>query len=226
MARYTLSAILLAALLLFSFQPAFAQDEMPITIRIQNPDGLGTDGVLLSAGWTLVLEFEVEDAIGVVDNGRRPDEVNMAWILRDPDDCIDMRDWISPGNPSAAIEGCSSAAPDETYVRFTPDFLDAVGISESFDSNGILEYQEALQDDAYDANNLANLNRQYFSSGFSTSVPGAFVGATTESSTEPEDGYGYGVNDDFPGLYVWAEIGTGIVTEVFLNPLADPDTGA
>ncbi|MBT8079462.1 MAG: hypothetical protein KJO31_12855 [Gammaproteobacteria bacterium] len=220
------SAILLTLFFAIAFNDASAGEETPITIKVKNPDGLGSDGVLLSAGWALVLEFEVEDAIGVIDNGRRPDEVNMAWILRDPDDCIDMRDWISPGNPSLAIEGCSSAAPDETFVRFSPDFIDAVGITENFDSNGILEYQEALQDDAFDSSNLANLNRQYFSSGFTSSVPGAFVGATTESSDEPQDGYGYGVNDDFPGLYVWAEIGTGIVTDEFLNPVADPITGA
>lgn len=172
-----------------------------------------------------MIEFEVVDAIGVVDKTFEANGVsNMAMILRDDDDCIHMQDWFAPGDPGAPIEGCAGTR-DETFVRFTPDMLDRTGIAEISGIDGIDSLQQALQDDPYDAANLANLNRQYFVLNPSV-APSGLVGASTESTAAPLDGYGYGVNDDFPGLYIWAEVGTAIVSDLDFNPVADPSTGA
>lgn len=204
---------------------AAAQAEPPINIRVKSPDRLGTTGVLLSGDWQLVLEFEVDGAIGIVDQSfLKNSDTNMALILRDEDDCIHMQDWFAPGEPSIPIEGCSGTR-NETFVRFSPDMIDAVGVAELGGLDGIEAFQLALQDDAYDASNLAILNKQYFSAT-STSAPSNFVGPATESTMQTLDGYGYGVNDDFPGLYIWAEIGTAIVTDLDFNPIPDPITGA
>jgi hypothetical protein len=204
---------------------AAAQTEAPINIRVKSPDRLGDTGVLLSGDWQLILEFEVVGAVGVVDQSFIPNSTtNMALILRDEDDCIHMQDWFAPGDPSFAIEGCAGAR-NETFVRFAPDMFDKIGVAELGGLDGIDAFQTLLQDDAYEVSEIANLDRQYFVSS-STGTPSKFVGAITESTTAPLDGYGYGVNDDFPGLYIWAEIGTGIVTDVNFNPVADPETGA
>lgn len=204
---------------------AAAQAETPVNIKVKSPDKLGTTGVLLSGDWQLVLEFEVVGAIGIVDQSFIPNsKTNMALILRDEDDCIHMQDWFAPGDPASAIEGCAGVR-NETFVRFTPDMNDNIGVAESGGLDGIDAYQTELQDDAYVLSDIANLDRQYFVSS-STASPSKFVGVTTESTTQLLDGYGYGVNDDFPGLYIWAEIGTGIVTDVNFNPVTDPITSA
>lgn len=204
---------------------AAAQTEAPINIRVKSPDRLGDTGVLLSGDWQLILEFEVVGAIGVVDQSFIPNaSANMALILRDEDDCIHMQDWFAPGTPGSPIEGCTGSR-NETFIRFTPDMFDKIGVAELGGLDGIDAFQTSLQDDAYVLSDIANLNRQYFVSS-STATPSKFVGAITESTTAPLDGYGYGVNDDFPGLYIWAEVGTGIVTDVNFNPVTDPLTGA
>jgi hypothetical protein len=198
----------------------------PIKISVKNPDGLGTDGILLSADWVFILELEVKAAVGVIDEGLEPDATsNMALILRDPDGCINMQNWSGPGQPLFPIEGCSGP-PDETFIRFTPDLIDAVGFAETTSGNGVEELQLALRDDLFDPLNLANLNRQYYTSRLTTEPPGSGVGVLTELDTEPDDSFGHGANDDLPGLYVWAKIGTNIVTDEFLNPVNDPVTGA
>ena len=207
--RYAFTLIALVLL------PGLALADRPISIKVKNPDRLGPDDVLLAEDWSLVLEFEAVGAIGIVDDGQRPEDTNKAWILRDPDGCINMAGWIAPGNPGSAIEGCAGGV-DETWVRFTPDSADLQGVS---DSRGILDLLQALQDDAYDPSNLGNLNKQYFKA-LATSTASGSIGPSTENVLEnQEDGYGYGVNDDFPGLYIWAEIGTGVVTDEFLNPI-------
>jgi hypothetical protein len=198
----------------------------PIKIRVKNPDSLDTTGILLSGDWVFVLELEVQAAIGVVDEDFLPDEIaNMALVIRDPDGCINMQDWIAPGDPGTPVESCGGP-PDETFIKFTPDMIDGAGIAESISGNGVFDLQLKLQDDAFDPLNLANLNRQYYDSRLSTLPPNSFVGVLTETSGVSSDSFGHGVNDDLPGLYVWAAIGTNIVTDEFLNPVNDPITGA
>jgi len=225
MIRKSFLTLMPLAMLLATSALAGGFVERPINIKVKSPDRLGTTGVLLSGDWQLVLEFEVAGAIGIVDQTfLKNSNTNMALILRDEEDRIHMQDWFAPGEPGSAIEGCAGTR-NETFVRFTPDMVDKNGVAESGGLDGIEVFQLALQDDAYDASNLANLNKQYFSIT-STSAPSSFVGPATESITQPLDGYGYGVNDDFPGLYIWAEIGTAIVTDLDFNPIPDPITGA
>lgn len=197
-----------------------------IKLKVKNPDSLGSIGILLSGDWVFELELEVQAAIGVIDEDFVPDETaNMALVIRDPDGCINMRDWMGPGDPGFPVEGCSGP-PDETFIRFTPDLIDGAGIPEPFSGDGVFELQLKLIDDVFDPFNLANLNRQYYHNGFSSLPPGSFVGVLTERSGIQTDGFGHGVNDDLPGLYVWANIGTNIVSDEFLNPVNDPVTGA
>ena len=226
MSRGILRPVALAILAFAIAIPVYATgDRPPINVRVKNPDRLGHNGILLSGQWALVLEFEVQGAVGIVDDGIDKGINNSALILRDPDGCINMQGWIAPGNPLNPIEGCTGPV-DETFVRFTPDPLDTPGVSDTSGNTGIIDLQNALQDDAYDPGNLANLNRQYFDNGFG-GAPSAFVGVGTEDATaNPIDGYGYGVNDDFPGLYIWADIGTGRVTDESLDFVPDPDTTA
>lgn len=197
-----------------------------IKIKVKNPDPLGNTGILLSGDWVFILELEVQAAIGVVDEDFLPDETsNMALVIRDPDGCINMQDWIGPGDPGLPVENCSGPQ-DETFIRFTPDLIDGAGIAESISGNGVPNLRLALQDDAFDPSNLANLNRQYYDDRNSTFGPNSFVGVLTETSGVFLDSFGHGANDDLPGLYVWAAIGTNIVTDEFLNPVNDPITGA
>lgn len=218
-------ALLLTALvvLALALPPDVADARTPINIRVKSPDRLGPHGVLLSGNWALVLELEVRNAVGIVDDGNELRVPNMALIIDDPDDCIHMAGWIGIGDPSGAIEGCAGTV-DETFIRFTPDAHDAPGIDDMLDA-GIEDLQDMLSDDPFDAMNLANLDRQYYDNGFGGG-PTPFVGASTESSMVSGDGYGYGVNDDVPNVYIWADIGTGRVTDPLLNSVSDPETGA
>lgn len=196
----------------------------PIKIKVKNPDGLGSDGILLSADWSFILELEVKAAVGIIDEDFLQNESsNRALVIRDPDGCINMQDWIGPGDPGFPVESCSGP-PDETFIRFTPDMIDAAGIAEPLflSGNGVPHLQLALQDDAFDPLNLANLNRQYYDSGLSTLPPSSFVGVLTQTSGIMTDSFGHGVNDDLPGLYVWANIGTNIVSDEFLIPVTGP----
>ncbi len=216
----------LLATLSFLMIATAANATTPITLKVKNPDLLGSTGILLSGDWVFVLELEVQAAIGIVDEDFVPNETaNMALVIRDPDTCINMQDWIAPGDPGVSVEPCSTPQ-NETFIKFSADLIDAPGVAESISGNGVFELQLALRDDAFDPLNLANLNRQYYDSRLSTLGPGSGVGVLTENSTNPADSFGHGANDDLPGLYVWAAIGTNIVTDEFLNPVNDPVTGA
>ena len=150
--------LFVVAILTFALAiPVYATgDRPPINVRVKNPDRLGHDGILLSGQWVLVLEFEVQGAIGLVDDGLDKGINNSALILSDPDGCINMQGWVAPGNPLNPIEGCTGPV-DETFVRFTPDPLDTPGVSDTTGNTGIIDLQNALQDDGYDPANLANL---------------------------------------------------------------------
>ena len=197
----------------------------PIKVKIKNPDGLKQDGVLLTDYWALVLELEIAGAVGIVDEDLPREISNKALILdAGPDPCIDMAGWVEPGQPFSYESGCSG--PDETFIKFTPDDIDRPGLQDSGGSLGSIDdaMRLRLQDDAYNPAGVGVLNKQYIQLPFSP-APSGFVGPSTESFVELSDGYGYGVNDDLPGLMIWADVGTGKVALPNMDPYVDSATG-
>jgi hypothetical protein len=119
-----------------------------------------------------------------------------AIVLTDPDGCIDMRHFpiIRAGTP---YEDC--AGPDETFLEFTTERFDNFDVADS--NTGNFQIRDRLIDDAFTAGVL--LNKPYIrnTAGNIVPVPRPQTGGSLV------DGFGFGPDDDLPGLVIMADIG-------------------
>ena len=191
-----LTALTLAA------APAIAQDKEPkppAHITIQGPVSGNFQGLTTTTGWSLVLRIEVPDSIAILESpeerttpvGRRE-----AIVFDDPDGCIDMRHFpiIRAGTP---YEDCSG--PDESFIEFTTERFDNFDVPDA--QTGNFQVRERLVDDAFVPGTL--LNKPYLrnTAGSIVAVPRPQTGGTLL------DGFGYGPDDDLPGLVVMSNLG-------------------
>ncbi|NNF51753.1 MAG: hypothetical protein HKN59_04870 [Gammaproteobacteria bacterium] len=171
------------------------------------------------AGWPLSLELTMNDDLGIASEnlGEAPvfpltGDTGFV-VFSDPDGCL-VLDW-QPGDPGSWSIPSGAACfneefelviteSDETYFEFTPD-QDALGVA---DSSGNPRRIAALMD-ATSGRPIINPDG---------GIPSAIGPPTSkfEMVSEGEfveivDGYGYGADDDVPGLVIVARHGPGIV---------------
>jgi len=192
---------ILAALTLAS-APAFAHDndrQPPAHITIQGPLSGNFQGLTTTTGWALVLRIEVPDSIAVLESPEEPTVPvgrREAIVFKDPDGCIDMRHFpiIRAGTP---YEDCSG--PDESFIEFTTERFDNFDVPDA--QTGNFQVRERLVDEDFVPGEL--LNKPYLrnTAGSIVAVPRPQTGGTLL------DGFGYGPDDDLPGLVIMTNLG-------------------
>jgi hypothetical protein len=182
--------------------PALANEnypDPPAHITIQGPLSGNFQGLTTTTGWSLVLRIEVPDSIAILESPEEPTVPvgrREAIVYDDPDGCMDMRHFpiIRAGTP---YEDCSG--PDESFIEFTTERFDNFDVADA--QTGNFQVREALVDDAFAPGAL--LDKPYLrnTAGSIVAVPRPQTGGALL------DGFGYGPDDDLPGLVVMANIG-------------------
>ena len=175
----------------------------PVRLTIEAPDAGHFRGLTTNSGWSLVLRIETPDSVAIVET---PEELTQpvgrreAIVLTDPDGCLDLRHFpiINAGIP---YEDCNG--PDETFLEFTTERFDTFDLADS--NTGNFQVRERLIDDAFVAGSLLNKPYLLNTAGNVVAVPRPQTGGTLL------DGYGFGPDDDLPGLVVMSNLGAARV---------------
>lgn len=181
-------------------------------------------GVMYESGTTLAFKATIAGpALGIATN--RPSRYfgyfDTGWIVfKDPDDCLEIAlaavpmqmqpDCLATQYPSIPPNSTdlSSVVPDETYLQVRND-NDLMGVDD-------LNPSGALGDPLLSGPPEFMVLTQEFTSGFSgfpdppapVSTP---IGPPTGGTVN--DGYGFGADDDLPGLVALSSRGVGLVYE-------------
>ncbi len=171
----------------------------PARITIQGPGAGNFQGLTTTTGWSLVLRIEVPDSVAIVESPEEPTQPvgrREAIVFSDPDGCLDMRHFpiIRFGIP---YQDC--AGPDESFIEFTTERFDNFDVADS--NTGNFQVRDRLVDDAFAPG--AILNKPYLrnTAGNIVAVPRPQTGGALI------DGFGYGPDDDLPGLVIMANLG-------------------
>ena len=186
--------------------PGYAGDDRqhpPAHITIHGPNAGNFEGLTTTTGWSLVLRIEVPDSVAIVESPEEPTQPvgrREAVIFQDPDGCIDMRHFpiINAGTP---YEECSG--PDESFIEFTTERFDNFDVADS--NTGNFQVRDILVDDVFAPGVLLNKPFLLNTAGSIVAVPRPQTGA------DLKDGFGYGPDDDLPGLVIMADIGAARV---------------
>ncbi len=196
----------------------YSNSEPPIKLKIQEPKA-NKSGLLLESGWNLGFRLSTSDWVGYLDTKRRFTSGHFeALILADPDDCLDLSD-IAPG---AEPFDNTCSGPDETYVKFRSDRNDERELVDNMDEcrpDQAVTLQDTPLAEVLSGVGFANSNKVYLTGPFGDSAAGVRTGAQTP------DCYGYGVDDDLPGLVVMIDIGGARFYDLDFNPIPSPDSG-
>lgn len=194
---------------------ALAQSaEPPVTMRIHGPRA-GNTGVMITDGWSFKISADVENTVAFAQESSL--SRSQALVYHDPDNCLDMRDYMFPRG--SIEEGC--AGEDESYIEFTVD-SDQPGV---LDQGGGLDARCGHLTDTkaiISAGPLDNKQNLFIGQLENPSeapvlVPmGAYTGGVknTPDITDPAlDCFGYGADDDLKGLVIMADIGAARVVD-------------
>lgn len=178
----------------------------PVRLTIEAPDAGKFKGLTTNSGWSLVLRIETPDSVAIVETPEEPTQPvgrREAIVLTDPDGCLDMRHFpiTNAGRP---YEDCNG--PDETFLEFTTERFDTFDLADS--NTGNFQQRERLVDEAFVSGAL--LNKPYLrnTAGNIVPVPRPQTGGTLL------DGYGFGADDDLPGLVIMSNHGAARVFDV------------
>lgn len=165
-------------------------------------------GVLYASGWPLVIRAEgPATALGIAADATPQSFPGLGQkgylVITDPDNCLELPPPFFRGDPP-----CSTAPSDETYVEFGPD-VDNAGVVDSGDHANPDRFA-ALADPAQSGS-------PHFTGDGDTG--GGVIGPVDvqvgpETGGTVQDGYGFGADDNFPGLVLLSPTGPGLV----LNP--------
>lgn len=176
---------------------------VPVRLSIEAPDAGHFEGLTTNTGWSLVLRIEAPGSIALVEAPEEPTQPvgrREAIVLTDPDGCLDLRHFpiTHAGQP---YQDCSG--PDETFLEFTTERFDTFDLADS--NTGNFQVRDRLIDDAFVAGTL--LNKPYLrnTAGNVVAVPRPQTGGTLL------DGFGFGPDDDLPGLVVMSNLGAARV---------------
>jgi hypothetical protein len=171
----------------------------PTHITIHGPNSGNFQGLTTTTGWSLMLRIEVPDSVAIVESPEEPTQPvgrREAVVFQDPDGCIDMRHFpiINAGTP---YEDCKG--PDESFIEFTTERFDNFDVADS--NTGNFQVRDILVDDVFATGALLNKPFLRNTAGSIVAVPRPQTGGVLK------DGFGYGPDDDLPGLVVMANIG-------------------
>lgn len=163
-------------------------------------------GVLYASGWPLVIRAEGSPtALGIAADATPQTFPGLGQkgylVLVDPDACLEL-----PLPFFRGAEPCSTAPSDETYVEFGND-VDQVGVADD-ETHANPERFAALADPASSGSPHFIADGDSDSNGVLDPVD-VQVGPDTGGSTS--DGYGFGADDNFPGLVLLSPTGPGLV---------------
>lgn len=221
------ASALLAMAALWSADAAAQQRKPPkptqyVKLQIESPSYKKDQPlpIVFADGWPLVFRAEALSQLGIytpvnlVGGAWTPAEYTGAIVFTDPDNCIEILHW--PPNPQDCLSGqASPPIPDEIHMPFTVD-NDAAG---QLDVPRISRPMP-LPGDPVARARLANpaLSGEPVIAPSPTDAFTVSVGPNTGGSVN--DGYGYGADDDFPGLVVLIPTGVGNVHRSANNPAA------
>lgn len=198
-----LVAALIGAPTSWAGNPGNDHHRPPVRLSIDAPDSGRFEGLTTNTGWSLVLRIEAPGSIAIVETPEEPTQPigrREAIVLTDPDGCLDMRHFpiTHAGRP---YEDCSG--PDETFLEFTTERFDTFDLADS--NTGNFQVRDRLLDDAFVAGAL--LNKPYLrnTAGNVVAVPRPQTGGNLL------DGFGFGPDDDLPGLVVMSNLGAARV---------------
>lgn len=196
-ACFVLSAMVLAT-------PTVAHDgdrDPPVRIRIQAPDAGNFQGLTTSTGWGLVIRIEVPDSVAIVETAEpndTPQSRREAIVLTDPDGCLDMRHF--PISVKQPYHDCGG--PDETFLEFTTERFDSFDLADSNTGN-------------------FEIRRDWLVDNAPNSAPPLFFVSRPQTGGTLLDGYGFGPDDDLPGLVILSDLGAArVFDQNFDSPTA------
>jgi hypothetical protein len=163
-------------------------------------------GVLYVSGWPLVIRAEgPPTALGIAADAtpqRFPGLGQKGYlVIADPDNCLELPPPFFRGDPP-----CSTDPSDETYVEFGPD-VDNAGVPDNGDNANHALYA-ALADPTQSGGPHFIADGDSDNDGVLDPVD-VTVGPDTGGGTS--DGYGFGADDNFPGLVLLSPTGPGLV---------------
>jgi len=166
-------------------------------------------GVLYASGWPLVIRAEgPATALGIAADATPQSFPGVGQkgylVITDPDNCLELPPPFFRGDPP-----CSTAPSDETYVEFGPD-VDQAGVPDEADHANPGRFA-ALADPTLSGGPHFVADGDSDNNGVLDPVD-VVMGPDTGGTTH--DGYGYGADDNFPGLVLLSPTGPGRV----LNP--------
>ena len=168
------------------------------------------------SGWPLTIRMTMNRELGIASTQGNPGEPPFysgkgkpAFVIfRDPDDCLamDIGGWAFPVGDGCPPEGDPAPDSDEVYFAFVPD-VDDIGLSSV--AQGFASRIDFLVDEFSGRQKITGVDFDGvtpvdYEVGARTSI---FV---TPPEEEAKDGYGYGADDDVPGLVILARHGPGI----------------
>ncbi len=171
----------------------------PLRLTVTAPDMGYYAGLTTNSGWSLVLRIDAPRSVAIVES---PEEMTQprgrreAIVLTDPDGCLDMRHFpiVNVGQP---YDNCNG--PDETYLEFTTERFDTFDLPDA--NTGNFQVRDRLVDDPYVDGLLLNTPYLRDTAGKVVAV------RRPQTGGDLLDGYGFGPDDDLPGLVVMSSLG-------------------
>jgi hypothetical protein len=160
-----------------------------------------------AAGWPIVFKLTANQALGIAQNTEPPEfpleNVTGYVIVSDADGCLDL--------PPPFVQGVPCQSDDDVYLEFTPD-VDRAGMQDEFiggNPSGNAGRRSALADPAQSGSPVF------------TAYGEAPTRVGPRTGDAADDGYGFGADDDLPGLVVLSANGNGLVLDADFNRPAD-----
>ena len=184
----------------------------PVRLSIREPVKHNKNGGIVGGrDWNLEFRMRAEDALGFVElqgNAERHE----ALVISDPDDCLEF-DLGHPVYPGPFDPTCANSGPDEVFIPFRSDPNDRSGVDD-IDQCDFVDEEPLLKDDP---SSIApeNSNKAYLLAPdqfmLDSSAPIARPMGPLTGGETIGDCYGYGRDEDIPGLVVMADVGAARV---------------
>jgi hypothetical protein len=190
--------------------PAFAQ--VPIALSFDSPNALGAAGVMYDSGWALTLRADMPNSLYHISRassrGDRPFGDNEFIVLTDPDNCLDLR--TKTVDEASHTPGCGG--PDEQVLDVHVDLNDSGGVADRPKTGTFVDTCPEPSSELVKPTFQRLLLTRVAPTDPGAPVPPPPTTHDDAPSTGPElagfyDCYGYGQDDDLPGLVVMADIG-------------------
>lgn len=230
---------LLAACVFGCMSTMAIADGFPVELEIETPNSKDGLALLSESGWPLTIEMVVDypegeefPAYAVQPNF--PVRGNWGFLIfDDPDGCLNppAPGWLVAPTPECGVpsplppdwnwDDWTAPASDEVYMEFWPD-VDIAGVA---DPTGNADRQADLLDSAGSRGpELQKWDRDTCVPGDNdiSGIDAKCIRFGPNTGGEITDGFGFGADDDIPGLVIIAEYGVGRVFDEPSFELSDP----